>query len=107
MIKTGRVMYNWPVNSGGVSPCLNSIKTETNKLNKFVHYLLGHHENNLSLQLTRYLVANMLRFLPQFEKILKHDPTGKYTVETREELYCTHPFLLEVSRTSYFNIVSI
>ena len=66
-IKSGRVMYNWPVHKGGIPPNFNKIedKEQIAKIRKFVDALLGRHEG-IDDNLKYMLVANGLRFFKNF-----------------------------------------
>ena len=62
MIKSGRVLNDWPVDDGGIPPDLKSIRTSPEKINAFVEALLGHHRN-IDIRMKKFLTANGIRFL--------------------------------------------
>ena len=93
MLKSGRAMYGWPKDKGGNPPKLSSIITSKGKVHAFVDNLLGRHEN-ISVDVKQLLVANALRFYPDFIKLLMDDPTGKY--ENENDILTKHPFVNRV-----------
>ena len=63
MMKSGRVMYGWPQDDGGIPPKLENIKTyqtDQGKIRKFVNELLGKH-TELGRDMKNLLVANGMR----------------------------------------------
>lgn len=78
MMKSGRAMYNWPAEDGGIPPTFDSINDETsrNKVHAFVENLLGHHQG-ISRELKYLLAANGVRLFRDYVQVLKDDPIKK------------------------------
>ena len=84
MVKSGRSMFGWPQNKGGVPPTLDAIcNTQQEKVRKFVKALMGHRSNKLEDNVIEFLVANGIRFFGDFMETLKMEPTGKYSSEAK------------------------
>ena len=79
MAKSGRAMYGWPNDKGGVPPDLKNIKTSPEKVMKFVQELVGHHDN-ISLDVRKLLVANGIRWYTDFVEFLKADPGNRFSL---------------------------
>lgn len=79
MMKSGRVLYNWPKNEGGIPPTFDHIKDATakKKVRVFVDALLGQH-SGISKELKYIFAANGVRFFADFLKVLEDEPTGKF-----------------------------
>ncbi len=74
MMKSGRAMYNWPLDDGGIPPTYKSIKDEVSrtKFHKFVECLLGHHD--IPENMKYMLASNGVRFFSDFIQVMKDDP---------------------------------
>ena len=80
MTKSGRAMYKWPTDDGGIPPTFDSIndqKTMRPKVRKLVKELLGHHEG-IDDDLKYLLVANGIRFFNDYLQVLEDEPLGKF-----------------------------
>ena len=83
-MKSGRVIYGWPPDDGGIPPKLESIKQfkvdkdVTEKVRSFVEALLGQH-TALDRSLKEMLVANGLRLFADFLQVLKDEPLKKFS----------------------------
>ena len=96
MVKSGRAIYDWPVDDGGIPPTMDSIKTSREKINPFVSNLLGRHVR-VNEEVKYMLVANGLRFYNNFREILANEPLGTY----EKDVSSKHKFCNQV-RTTYY-----
>lgn len=81
MMKSGRVMYGWPQDDGGIPPKLENIKTyqtDQGKIRKFVNELLGKH-TELGRDMKNLLVANGMRFFDDYIKLMLDEPSHMYS----------------------------
>ena len=73
MMKSGRVLYDWLEDAGGIPPNLSHILTEKEKVWPFFTRLLQKH-SGLDLELKDILISNGIQFLKDFISLLKKDP---------------------------------
>ena len=92
MTKSGRAMYDWPINDGGMPPSLLHITTSKHKISAFVKALLG--ETLICEEMKYLFVANGLRFFSDFANILKKEPNGKY--DTLDKMKANNTFVFKV-----------
>ena len=76
---------------GGIPPTLDDIVFDNEKLDKFVHMWLGHH-TKVSVQMQRFLIANMLRHWDEIVLLIQKEPKGTY----RGEDYKKHIFIHKI-----------
>ena len=100
MVKSGRAMYDWPIEDGGVPPTFDHVVTSREKINPFIESILGKHGDRLDDGVKRLLVANALRFYPDFMALISDDIYGRY----KADLNTQHSFCYRVSKCYIFNI---
>ena len=77
-IAAAKGLAKWHSKSRGASATYLSIKTEKDKAYMFMRTLFGHHEN-VPMRVLYLLLGSLLTGYDEFVKILKSEPTGKYS----------------------------
>ena len=98
MLKSGRVMNDWPINDGGVPPNFKHIKTCSWKVRQFVDELLGH--TTIPVEMQNLFAANGLRFYSDFCNILLKEPNGKYDSIDKQRFNSTFCFKVRCNLTN-------
>ena len=77
-IAAAKGLAKWHSKSRGASATYLSIKTEKDKAYMFMRTLFGHHEN-VPMRVLYLLFGSLLTGYNKFVKILKSEPTGKFS----------------------------
>ena len=65
--------------NGWYSPSFEAIATEVDKAKVFMSLIFFHQRDYVDEETINILFASLLQFYDDFEEILAHEPTGKFT----------------------------
>ena len=66
--------------NGGIPPTPDDIKTESDKVTTFIHFLFFN-QNNIDWEVHKLLTGTLLHWYQDFQNILDQDPNQKYTIK--------------------------